>query len=95
MANIGAIKDRDFSSFVESPSRGAPSAAREVFVGNKVEILGDIGLVQGIEYDDIQASYPDSSTENYSYYLQNELVAIIEVTYTNSSKNIFLRARRI
>lgn len=32
---IGAIKDREFSSFVESPSRGDPYAAREVFVGNQ------------------------------------------------------------
>lgn len=31
---IGAIKDREYSSFVESPSRGAPFASREVVVAN-------------------------------------------------------------
>jgi len=31
---IGAIKDREYSKFVESPTRGSDSSAVEVFVGN-------------------------------------------------------------
>ena len=58
-------------------------------------IEGDTGLIEGVQYDDIQASYPTASTENYSYYLDTILQATIEVSYTDSTKIVFLRARRI
>jgi hypothetical protein len=35
MSEIGAIKDRENSKFVTSPSRGIPQAAVEVLVGNQ------------------------------------------------------------
>lgn len=34
MSGIGAIKDREYSKFVTSPSRGESNTAIEVFVGN-------------------------------------------------------------
>jgi len=52
-------------------------------------------ILRGVQYDDVQATYPNSTTENYAYYLNGNLQATIEVTYTNASKSIFLRARRI
>ncbi len=58
-------------------------------------INGDTGLLEGVQYDDIQATYPTSSTEVYSYYLDTVLQAAIEVSYTDSTKNTFIRARRI
>lgn len=88
MAQTDAIKDRDFSSFVESPSRPGNSA-------REVTISGDTGLLEGIVYDDIQATYPNATTENYAYYLNAVLQATIQVTYTNASKSILIRARRI
>jgi hypothetical protein len=36
MAQSGHIKDREFSSFIESPTRGGGNSAREVFVGNDI-----------------------------------------------------------
>jgi hypothetical protein len=60
-----------------------------------VTLEGDTGLLEGIQYDDIQATYPTTSSERYAYYLSGVLQVTIEVTYTNSSKNVFLRARRI
>lgn len=56
---------------------------------------GDVGLLEGISYDDVQASYPNATTENYAYYLSAVLQATLEVTYTTASKTTFLRARRI
>lgn len=56
---------------------------------------GDSGLLQGIEYNDIQVAYPTNETEVYSYYLDATLKAQIEVTYTNLSKQELLRVRRI
>lgn len=86
MALPNNIKDREFEKFRETTGKNTKVA---------VAIEGDTGLVQGVEYDDIQASYPDSTTEIYSYYLSSVLQASIEVTYTNSSKNVLIRARRV
>ena len=69
--------------------------------GNKLKITTegaikvDKGLLAGITYNDIQADYPNSKTENYYYYLSNVLQATIQVTYTTSTKDVLVRARRI
>jgi hypothetical protein len=52
-------------------------------------------LLSGISYDDIQATYPDPLTVIYSYYFNSNLVAQIEVTYSQPNQKGFLRARRI
>jgi hypothetical protein len=64
---------------------------------SKVAVMqdGDTGLLDGINYDDIQATYPNATTENYEYYLDSILQATIQVTYTDSTKGILLRARRV
>lgn len=59
------------------------------------DTAGDIGLLEGVLYDDIQATYPNATTENYAYYLQSALQATIEVTYSDTAKSTFLRARRV
>jgi len=60
------------------------------------ESTGDInGLLSGVKYNDIQATYPTGSTELYTYLFDSTIVAQIEITYTNSSKTNFLRARRV
>jgi hypothetical protein len=56
---------------------------------------GDTGLIQGIEYDDIQVEYPSALIENYLYYKEAVLQATIEITYQDSAKKILLRARRV
>lgn len=52
-------------------------------------------LLEGIEYDKVEASYPTTSTEIYSYSLDAVLKAQILITYTNASKQIFLSAERL
>lgn len=52
-------------------------------------------LLEGIEYDKVEATYPTTSTEVYSYSLDAVLKAQILVTYTNSSKQMFLSAERL
>lgn len=56
---------------------------------------GDTGILQGVQYDDVQAAYPDSTTETYSYYLNTVLQATVEITYTDSTKKTLSRARRV
>ena len=60
-----------------------------------VTLEGDTGLLEGISYDDMQAEYPTITKEIYSYFSNTILVAQIEVTYTDSTKDVLLRVRRI
>jgi hypothetical protein len=62
---------------------------------NPFHITNGEGILSGITYDDIQATYPNLTTENYSYYLDAVLVATVQVTYSDSTKAVLTRARRI
>lgn len=57
---------------------------------------GDVsGILAGISYDDIQASYPSNTTEIYTYLKDSVIVAQVEVSYSNSSKQTLTRARKL
>ena len=45
-------------------------------------------ILDGIEYDQIIASYPDTVTEIYQYFLSSSLQATITVVYTDATKNL-------
>ena len=47
---------------------------------NPMPVTTGEGILLGVMYDDIQASYPNPTTENFSYYLSTILVAKVEVT---------------
>lgn len=81
-----SVRDREFDKFRSSENNLSKVA---------VTMEGDSGLLQGIEYNDIQVTYPTNETELYSYYLGATLKAQIEVTYTNLSKQDLLRVRRL
>lgn len=80
------VKDREFDKFRSSPNNLSKVA---------VSVEGDSGLLQGVEYNDIQVTYPTNETENYTYYYDTVIQAVIEVTYTNLSKQELLRVRRL
>jgi len=80
---FGSVKDNEANKF-----RGTAELP-------KVAVTLEDGLMAGLTYDDIQATYPTTLTENYSYYYLTNLVATVEVTYSDLAKTIFLRARRI
>jgi hypothetical protein len=52
-------------------------------------------LLDGIEFDKIEAEYPTTTTEIYHYSLGAVLKASVKLTYTNSSKQIFISAERL
>lgn len=52
-------------------------------------------LLGGVQFDDFQTTFPSPTIEVYSYYLSGVLQATVEITYTNTTKNVTLRARRI
>lgn len=60
-----------------------------------VTLEGDTGLLQGVSYDDIQATFPSSTVTNYNYYLSAVLQATLEVTFTDAAHSDVLRVRRI
>lgn len=62
---------------------------------NPMPVTTGEGILLGITYDDIQATYPSTLIENYYYYLQSTHVATVEVTYADVAKAIFVRARRV
>ncbi len=57
--------------------------------GQYLKVLaGD--LVLGRDYDRIDATYPTSSTEVFTYSLDGSTVLALEITYTTSSKRDIL-----
>lgn len=52
-----------------------------------VRVGGTGTMLSGIVFDEIQATYPTSTTEIYQYILQSNVVATITITYTDSCKS--------
>ena len=78
----------------DSPT-GYLKVTGSAFDSESTNAAGFSDLLGGIEYDDIQASYPNSTTELYDYFNLGVHQTQIEVTYTNSTKKYLLRARRL
>jgi hypothetical protein len=52
---------------------------------------GDISAIKGFalgQYDTIEAAYPSSTTETYTYKLDGETIATITVSYSDSTKTV-------
>lgn len=84
------IEGREYTKFVDSPTR-EKKAAVEVVVGNVSQIASG-SILNGVNYDAIEAEYTNSTTETYRYYnggIQPEnLVCTLVVTYTTSDKEL-------
>ena len=52
------------------------------------------GLLKGVQYDEVQATYPNEITEVYSFLFQSILQATITVVYTDGSKTVLVSAVR-
>lgn len=86
MTQPRTIEGRQRTSFVESPSR-PNNSAREVVVSNTV----DVNIVSKFgEYDEIQATYPTTSSENYTYKFESNTIGVVTVTYTDDTKKDLL-----
>lgn len=69
---LGAIKDKENSKF---NSKG------------EVRVFSGGNIFAGVDYDDLQVSYPSASTEQYSAYLLTILQRTVLVTYSDSTKS--------
>jgi len=81
-----SVQDRELNKFRDAGEKYSKVA---------VTMEGDTGLLEGISYDEIQATYPSSSTELYTYKLSSTTVASILVTYSNSSKKTLVSVARV
>lgn len=91
MAQKNGIKDRQYDSFIESPQRTGESARAVVIENDIVDVFlagGGDGLLAGVNYDEIQASYPTNTQEIYTYKLQGVSQAVLTVNYTDSTKKL-------
>ena len=79
------LRDRDFQSFVESPGRGLPYTAREVFI-DKLNSFSPPSSA-----DSITAQYPDNVTEIYEYReggITGTILNSVTVIYLDSTKEL-------
>jgi hypothetical protein len=81
MARPDNTPDNENRKFVDSPTRPDQSAV-EVVNGGDYTPFG--------KFDEIKVTYPNNTTEVYTYSLSSTNIGTITVTYTNSSKNNLL-----
>ena len=79
------IEGRERAKFVESPTRANKSAI-ETLVGNTSIPIKNVSPFG--EFDKIQAAYPNSTTEAYTYSLGGNDIGTVTVTYTTTSKRL-------
>ena len=53
------------------------------------------GLIGDIVFDDAQVVIMTSLIDNVNYYLAATLIATVELTYSDTTKNNVIRSRRI
>lgn len=84
-------QDKENATYVESPVRTGKTSRAVVIENDIVDVFlagGGDGLLAGVNYDEIQASYPTNTQEIYTYKLQGVSQAVLTVNYTDSTKKL-------
>ena len=68
----------------ESTAKNIPEKLRD-----RLRVSGK-DLAIGVDYDRIDATYPTTTTEQYVYSKDTNIILTIEVTYVTSAKKEFL-----
>lgn len=79
--------DKEFQSIIEVNG----------VIARRVTPIGTGSLVEGLVFDYIAATYPDTSTEVYTYKsggVGGTTVAIITLIYTDSTKKVLTSVER-
>jgi len=77
---------------------GDASAANQVIGNNYLQSINQRqqgSLLANIEFDEIQVDYPTATKEVYTYYSSAALVRTIEITYSDSTKRVLTRVRKL
>lgn len=87
MAVKGTLRDKQDKSFVASPTRES-GTAQEVVVGSSSD--SPVVVSHNVKWDSLEASFPDSVTDVWTYKLDSVIVMIVTVVYTSNGKNNIL-----
>lgn len=75
------------SSIIPTLGRAVTTlAGGEKALRTTATISGIGNILEGIQFDEIQATYPDAVTEVYTYSLATVQQAILTVVYTDATK---------
>ena len=87
MALKNTISSREYEKFEENADDGGTDVRVVLKSPVEVEVSGGGNILSGIEYDEVQATYPTGTTEVYTYKLSTVTVAVVTVTYTDATKS--------
>lgn len=91
MAVKGTLRDKQDKSFVASPSRES-GTAQEVVVGSSSD--SPVVVSHNVKWDSLQATFPNSNTDVWTYSLDSALVMRVTIVYTNSNKHTILSVNK-
>jgi hypothetical protein len=86
MAFSKNTEDNEQKKFEENALDGGTDVRVTLKSPVEVEVQPGGSLLSGIEYDEVQVTYPTTSTENYEYKESTITVANVLVTYTDITK---------
>lgn len=89
---------QDSVTAVLSSTGNLATAANQVTGNNSLQSIDTKmqgSLLANIQFDEIQVAYPTSTTERYAYYLSTVLATTIEITYSDATKRVLTRVRKI
>lgn len=91
MAVKGTLRDKQDKSFVASPTRES-GTAQEVVVGSSSD--SPVVVSHNVKWDSLQATFPNSNTDVWTYSLDSVLVMRVTIVYTNSNKHTILSVNK-
>ena len=89
---IGETTATDFLSLAIDGGNSLELAIQSGFMSSSSGSSGS--LLSNISYDNIQVTYPTSTTEVYSYYNSAVLTATVTLTYNDATKANLVNVQR-
>lgn len=86
MALPGNIQEREFNKFEENAEDGGTDVRVTLKSPVEVEVQPGGNIMSGIEYNEVQVTYPTSTTEVFTYKKATITVAVVTATYTDTTK---------
>lgn len=87
----GTARDKQDKSFVQSLTR-TNGTAQEVLAGNTSD--SPVITTHNVKWDSLQATFPDSNTDVWTYSLNSVLVMRVTIVYTNNNKHTILSVNK-
>ena len=86
MAISRVTQDNEQKKFEENAIDGGVDVRVALKSPIEVETQPGGNIMSGIEYDEVQVTFPTSTTEVYTYKEATITVAVVTATYTDSTK---------